>query len=604
MTDFFDFTDLYNAVSGTEFEEIPVDIETFVTSEEYLDMGQTPLSEFQYQAVRASTQIYKRETLHALYGYEKGEERWAQTRKECIFKIGKGGGKDFVSTIACAYVVYLLLCLKDPARYYGKPPGDTIDILNIAINAQQAQNVFFKGFKNRITRAPWFVSRYDLKGSQIDFDKNISVYSGHSERESWEGYNVLFVVLDEISGFDHDTSGGPAKSKTAQAIYDMYRASVTSRFPDFGKLVLLSFPRYKGDFISERYDKVIAHKEVVKRQHSFVLKPDDPNSPTLDIEWDEDHIVEYEFPDVFALSRPSWDFNPTKVVDDYMMDFLNDAVQALSRYACMPPDAEDAFFKDREKVEACFKSRDPMRVDGTFADWFQADPTKKYYIHVDLARVQDRAAVSMAHVEKFQQSYIGGRYSNAEPVVVVDLVKYWTPTANQSIDFTDIREFVVALHKRGFDIGRVTFDRWESADMMEYMNSIGLRSERLSVAKKHYTDLAIVVHEGRLSAPAIKLAVDELLSLRLMPNDTVDHPRKGGKDVSDSICGAVFNAISLTPKYDGGAVTIKTLADYEREEDESEANPPSEPDRKQQEKVEDKEMPDDLLSYLMGMKVL
>ena len=43
--------------------------------------------------------------------------------------------------------MYKLLCLKDPAVYFGKPPGDAIDIINVAVNAQQAKNVFFKGFK-------------------------------------------------------------------------------------------------------------------------------------------------------------------------------------------------------------------------------------------------------------------------------------------------------------------------------------------------------------------------------------------------------------------------------------------------------------------------
>ncbi len=34
----------------------------------------------------------------------------------------------------------MLVCLKDPARYFGKPAGDAIDIINVAINAQQAKN--------------------------------------------------------------------------------------------------------------------------------------------------------------------------------------------------------------------------------------------------------------------------------------------------------------------------------------------------------------------------------------------------------------------------------------------------------------------------------
>ncbi len=193
------FNDLIDILDGEEFDERPVDLRTFVTSPEYL--GLPPLSEYQYTLIEKSSQIYKEATLIKLFGEEDGRTRFKQTCNEVIAQLGKGSGKDYCSTISVAYIVYLLLCLKDPATYYGKPPGDTIDILNIAINAQQANNVFFKGFKTRIERSPWFVGKYESKASEIKFNKSITVHSGHSEREAWEGYNVIAVILDEISGF-------------------------------------------------------------------------------------------------------------------------------------------------------------------------------------------------------------------------------------------------------------------------------------------------------------------------------------------------------------------------------------------------------------------
>ena len=29
--------------------------------------------------------------------------------------------------------------------------------------------------------------------------------------------------------------------------------------------------------------------------------------------------------------------------------------------------------------------------------------------------------------------------------------------------------------------------------------------------------------------------------------DKIDHPRKGSKDLSDAVCGSIYNSISLTP---------------------------------------------------------
>jgi hypothetical protein len=101
--------------------------------------------------------------------------------------------------------------------------------------------------------------------------------------------------------------------------------------------------------------------------------------------------------------------------------------------------------------------------------------------------------------------------------------------------------------------------------MMKYLNGVGIRSERLSVAKKHYTDMAGVVHDERLAGPNEQLLIDELLELRIMPNDKVDHPRKGSKDLADATCGAIYNAISHTSRNMDQEVEIKTYEQMRRE---------------------------------------
>src|SRR4051812_17027746 len=201
----FDFdNEVMNALSGEEFEERPVTIEEFVTNSDYL--GLPPLSELQYKMIRAGSQIYRYETLVELYGEDAAYKRYKETYNEIILQLGKGSGKDYTSTIVCAYVVFLLLCLKDPASYYGKPPGDTIDILNVAVNSDQAKNVFFVNFKKRIEDCPWFEGKYDSKSASIEFDKSIRAFSGHSEREAFEGLNLLLAVLDEISAFELESA--------------------------------------------------------------------------------------------------------------------------------------------------------------------------------------------------------------------------------------------------------------------------------------------------------------------------------------------------------------------------------------------------------------
>jgi len=558
MTDFDVFLD---ALEGDEFDEKPASLEEFVTSKNYL--GLPPLSEYQYQMIRASTQIYKRETLHKVYGEVEGEKIWKQTCSEVILQLGKGSGKDYTSTIACAYMVHLLLCLADPARYYGKPPGDAIDIINIAINAIQANRVFFKGFNQRIEKSPWFQGKYIAKANMVEFDKSVTVHSGHSEREAWEGYNVLVVILDEISGFELESTSGHDQAKTASAIYKMYRASVNSRFPDFGKVILLSFPRFKNDYIQQKYNEAVAEKETVIRHHKFKVDPDLPDGTEgneFEMEWEEDHIISYKVPRMYALKRPTWEINPTRTIDDFTIDFYTDPTDALSRFACMPPDATDAFFKNRAVIEKAF-SNPKLNVDsyGRFDDEFKPKEDVKYFMHVDLAQKHDHCAVALAHVDGWVTMKIGDQYKQAAPRVIVDAVRFWTPTASKSVDFTEVKDYITSVRDRGFNLKMVTFDRWNSHDMMQQLGVHGIKTEILSVAKKHYEDMSLCLTEERLHGPKIQILIDELLQLRIM-KDKVDHPRKGSKDLSDAVCGAVYNSISLTPPDQDKEVEIYTYS--------------------------------------------
>jgi hypothetical protein len=566
----FNFSDIIDMLDGEEFDEKPVDLRTFVKSPQYL--GLPELSEYQYTLIEKSSQIYKEATLIKLFGEEEGKRKFKQTASEVIAQLGKGSGKDYCSTIAVSYIVYLLLCLKDPASYYGKPPGDSIDIINIAINAQQASNVFFKGFRTRIDKSPWFVGKYSEKASEIKFNKNITVHSGHSEREAWEGYNVIVVILDEISGFSIENTTGHEQAKTGSAIYEMYRGSVDSRFPDFGKVILLSFPRYKNDYIQQRYTDVIAEKETVVRTHHFKLDenlPDGTHGNEFDIEWEEDHIVSYKYPKVYALKRPTWEVNPTRSIDDFKVAFYRDAPDALGRFACMPPEAIDAFFKSREKIEKAFNNM-ALAVDefGRFESWFAADPDKEYFIHVDLAQKHDHCAVSMAHVQRWVNVKVTDTYSQPAPIVEVDAVRYWTPTADKSVDFTEVKDYILSLRSAGFNVRLCTFDRWNSHDMMQQLKQYGINTETLSVAKKHYDDMAMIVSEDRLTGPHIPLLIDELLQLKIM-RDKVDHPRKGSKDLADAVCGSIYNSISRTRRTNNEEVTIHTYDSlkWDREEE-------------------------------------
>jgi hypothetical protein len=557
------FDDFLEALKSDVFAERPVDAKTFVEGEDYLN--QPPLSQIQYDIVEAMSQIYKLEDVIELLGDTEGRRYYAKyTKNEIILQLGKGSGKDFTSTVACAYIVYKLLCLKDPARYFGKPSGDAIDIINVAINAQQAKNVFFKGFKTKIERSPWFAGKFNPKAESIEFDHSITVYSGHSERESHEGLNLILAVLDEISGFAQEIGTGNDQGKTADNIYKAFRASVDSRFPDLGKVALLSFPRYPGDFISSRYDAVIADKEVITKHHKFVMNPDLPEDAEgnyLEIEWEEDTILSYKYPGMFALKRPTWVVNPTRKIDDFKLAFYTDIGDAMQRFACVPTFSSDAFFKQVDKVRATMTIRNPIDSWKRFDESFTPDPNKKYYVHADLAQKHDKCAIAIAHVEKWVNIQVVKDYSQVAPVVVVDAVVWWEPKIEGPVNLSEVKQWIQNLRRQGFDLGMVSFDRWQSFDIQNELKQVGIKTETVSVAKKHYEDMAMLIYEERLAMPMIDLLFEELTELKIMKGNRVDHPRKSSKDLADAVCGAIFGAISHTPKNQNQMVEIHEFRD-------------------------------------------
>lgn len=592
----FNFDEFLDVLDDSPFEEIPVDLDTFLHDKNYLD--QPELSDIQRDLVEVMSQIYKEEDLISIMGESNGRQHYKKyTKAEVILQLGKGSGKDHTSTIGCAYLVYKLLCLKDPAKYFGKPPGDAIDIINIAINAEQAKNVFFKGFRQKISRSPWFNARYDAKVSSIEFEKAITVFSGHSEREGHEGLNLILAILDEISGFAQESASGNENAKTGDAIYKAFRASVDSRFPDYGKVILLSFPRYPGDFISKRYDDVVAEKEVEIKTHTFIINPDlpqDMKENQFTIEWNEDHINSYKYPGIYAIKRPTWDANPTRKVDDFKIAFLTDHADAMQRFACMPSFYSDSFFKDKEMLERAMSLRNPIDSFKRIEKVWQPLEDTRYYIHADLAQKHDKCAVAIAHVDKWVQVRTFNDYTQIHPFVIVDAVVWWEPKKEGPVNLSEVKDWIVDFRRQGFRIGLVTFDRWQSFDIQQELKSVGINADTLSVAKKHYEDLAMLFYENRILMPHIDILLQEMGELRIVNDKKVDHPRKGSKDLSDAVTGAVYNAIAHTPRNANQMIEIHDWKSVTKKNEKEEREGRWEPE----------EIPTDVASYLDSFGLL
>jgi phage terminase large subunit-like protein len=173
------------------------------------------------------------------------------------------------------------------------------------------------------------------------------------------------------------------------------------------------------------------------------------------------------------------------------------------------------------------------------------------------------------------------------------MIAWWEPRREGPVDLSEVKNWIIDLRRNGFNLGLVTFDRWQSFDIQRDLKSVGINTETLSVAKKHYEDLAMLFYEERVVAPHIEILLEELLELRIVSNNKVDHPRKKSKDLADAMCGSVYNAISHSKKNTFGEIEVHTWSSFKAD--------------RNRELIEEKEKPqmtDDIKNYLSNYKLI
>lgn len=541
------------------FEEDPVSLDVFLYGKEY--MAVLPLSQKQFAFIEAGTQIYYPETLRQLgwgkmspmlreevvkvYG-ESGvpADGYTPYYHDLVAKWGKGSGKDTVSRLILARIAYLLLCLKDPQNYLEIMPGDSINMINVAYSAKQAQVIFFEPLKRLINKSIWFRGKVDkFLEDHIQFKKDINLYSGHSEQESMEGHNLIAAVLDEIAAFKTEAELAQRQRRSvralehsAEALAKMVTSSATSRFPELFKIIYISFTRFKGDFIEQKYDEGL-------------------QSPRTS----------------FVSWGPTWEVNPTKRREHFAEEYRKDPENSAARYECKPPKATDAYFKHLtpaliEKVFDCtydlktdsYTCNNPVpisdnQITPVVMDWFRGITGVSYFAHIDLGLSKDRAGICVCHRAGFTVRDIDQVDENGRewlqhvtlPKVKVDFWFSMEALPSGEIDFSSIRDFINLLNeRRNCHFGKVTFDGWQSIDSIQQLKKRGIDADTLSVDRdtKPYDTLKELIYDQRLVAYYRRIGIGELERLNIVTGNKVDHPLSGSKDEADALAGAVFNA--------------------------------------------------------------
>ena len=527
------YNEFLNALDNSAFETMPVDLDEFLYGKDYLNLLPIKVSPIQRDIIERSSQILLEPELIQIHGKEKGSKIWESTTRDVFLALGKSSGKDFSAQVICCRIVYLLLCLKDPAAYFNRPKDAQTTIANVAQNAKAANEVFFRGFIARVKNCKFFDGKYHIRSSDINFDKSIDVVSSNSETGSIEGYDLLVVIADEI---DH------GDAEKAEEMYNSASATVTSRFPTTGKMIVLSFPRSRRGFLMKKYNEAVLDKDVEEHSHTFKLNSsleDGEPGNEFTIKWTEDKILGYKYDNFWALKAPTWVVREDKSIEDFKMQFYASPEDSLTRFAADPPDADsNAFFKNHEKLDSAFKNENGYNLDIRI----KPEEDKTYYIHIDLSSIHDMTVVAMGHVSHWQEISMGTIKTEPAPYIVIDLFRVWEPTRDNPVNHQEVMQFILELCKK-FKVELVTFDQWGSFNMIEYLTSVGIKAEKKSLGRPEYQEFALAVGDERIEGPYDERFLDELKNLVILPSGKVDHPKKHHNDISEAVCGVIRNCV-------------------------------------------------------------
>ena len=209
----------------SDYEEIPVDIITFITEEKYLGRGLWIKDE--YTGERKCT-VFP-------YWIEKLKEIFPDnvtTRYNTVVLTGSIGlGKSFIAVICQLYLLYRMMCLKDPYQFFGLQPIDkiTFSMLNVTIEA--AQGVGWDKMQQLLQSSDWFMEKGNLNASRTNPQwqppKGIELVFGSSNRHV-VGRALFSNFSDEVNfGVGNNVEKQKAKLKKMISQID---ARMISRF--------------------------------------------------------------------------------------------------------------------------------------------------------------------------------------------------------------------------------------------------------------------------------------------------------------------------------------------------------------------------------------
>jgi hypothetical protein len=584
-------TKIYDALSDAEYIRKPVDIETFVMDHYFL--GKT--CDVLYPKLMADMK-----TLFS-GGY-----------RETILSGSIGWGKSFFASIIACRILYELSCMRDPHKSFGIGKGTDITFVVLSVQEDLAIKVAFENIANKIKESEYFKDNFPFKAlkKEIVFPNKIQVAARASTDSAALGLNVFAAWIDEGNFLAPMRKKGSIESRMgmtdrAQFLYNQLVRRMKSRFQKKGKLpgmmIVVSSKQTRDDFTAKRVRESKDDPTVFIRDYAtWHVKPEGTFSGDVFHVLVGNSLVPSKIlkPEEVEITRAKLQ-DGMVVIDvpvEYRVDFENDLENAIRDVAGVETVSISPFIQQRDKIVPCI---DPNRSHPfSVQHWVQTDGGKfiwtklarqvetregaqiirewqpLYYpgyarhVHIDPSLNNDSTGIAVGCVTGFKNVMrrdpeTKEQYVERAPDIWVDFMLRVNPPIGGEIDYGLVRSLVYQMQAKGFSIGMVTMDQFNSAESLQKFSKKGLTVERISVDKPMdaYELLKNALYEGRLSFYNYQPLLEELGWIQKdSVRNKVDHPMGKSKDVADALAGIVF---SLTTMYHGNPMGVmKGMSQY------------------------------------------
>jgi len=560
-----------------DYKEKPVDVITFLKDEYYLGKTTKKLSAIYPGWVP----IIKEVATH--------DDRYV------IIVTGSiGTGKTFVICgLLFPFFLYKISLLKDPWQFFAKAESGKFEVVFFNLTKSLSGCRGFSYMQTAIQASPWFIEHGGvIRGNQDKVMElplfNWALASPYAKGFGFVGGNTILGILSEVDSQNESEGQKKRVLDAYNAAFRRFESRFVTNSTSLGRLFLDSSKQDELSFL-EAYIEEHKHSNRVRvyDKAQWEIKPasdycgekfaimvgDQYTSPRIIEESEREKCLKDGFKVIDVPIELKDDFEADLVGS--LRDLAGIAVRGIRRYKLF---GAERFIKeciDVNKEDPCpiihetgLNDTEPWikRID---LSKIRVDFSTPRFIHLDISFSGD--AMSLASscvagwVEVDVQDDVGSFTRKPVAIIETDFVYTTRARANDRIDLSAMRRFVLDLRQAGLNIRKFTADLLlASEDTLQILKKAKIDASYFSVDKdvKAYFDFRNLVFEHRWVCHFRPKLFFELKNLEVNKDrNLVDHPDKvmdlefldnggfrevvveGSKDDSDAVCASVEQAL-------------------------------------------------------------